>query len=248
MLVALLLGAMFSPAATAEAPDVVVMIHGAGGGGWEYDRWRPVFERAGWKVIANDLKPGRNGLAATRFADYAAQARQWTQIPHRRLVLVGASLGGILALSVAARAQPDALILVNSVAPRGVGKRPRGRRAPAIVRWAGGPIAETRAALPDGDEETVRWAHARWRDESGAVLNEVRAGVRVGRPAAPALVVIGAADTDVPPETGLALARWARADVHLYARTSHIGPLFGRRAAEIAGAAVRWLEARRQPR
>ena len=34
----------------AEKP-LAVMVHGAGGGGWEYFLWEPVFERAGYEVI-----------------------------------------------------------------------------------------------------------------------------------------------------------------------------------------------------
>jgi pimeloyl-ACP methyl ester carboxylesterase len=225
-------------------PDVVIMIHGAGGGGCEYDLWKPVFERAGWKVIARDLQPVEKGLEATTFADYVAQVKQWIPSRRRRLALVGASLGGILALKVAETVSPDALILINSAPPAGVGKPRRVTKYPPVIRWANGPIQDTRDALPDGDEATVQWAHPQWRDESGTVLNMVRQGVAARKPVVPTLVIIGENDTDIAPELSLALARWANADVHQYARTSHIGPLFGKRAEEIATAAERWLRAR----
>ena len=35
----------------------IVCIHGAGGGGWEYAKWDPIFRAAGYRVIANDLVP-----------------------------------------------------------------------------------------------------------------------------------------------------------------------------------------------
>lgn len=225
-------------------PDVVVMIHGAGGGGWEYDRWKPIFERAGWTVIAPDLLPAKGGLAKTSFADYAAQVTHWIPKAHRRLVLVGASMGGVFAMKAAETAKPDALILVNSVAPAGVGKTRSAPAYPSVIRWAHGPVQDTRNALPDGDEETVQWVNPKWRDESGAVLNAVRKGVAVKPPKVSTLSILGANDHDVPSETGLALAKWAGADVQIYARTSHIGPLYGRRATEIAEAACRWLSLR----
>ncbi|HZP81980.1 MAG TPA: alpha/beta fold hydrolase [Chthonomonadaceae bacterium] len=229
--------------ATAAPEDVVVMIHGAGGGGWEYDRWRPVFVRAGWSVIAPDLQPVKAGLAATTFADYVRQVRAWVPRERRRLALVGASLGGILALKAAESLHPDAVVLVNSVPPAGVGASRARKRYPEIVRWANGPLQETRDAMPDSDEATILWAHPRWRDESGAVLNAVAQGIAVRKPACPTLVVLGERDTDIPPATGLALARWAGADVQLYAATSHVGPLLGRRAEEIAAAVRQWVEA-----
>lgn len=51
-------------------PQTIVMIHGAGGGGWEYALWQPIFRAAGYRVIANDLQPVPAGLAVTTFADY----------------------------------------------------------------------------------------------------------------------------------------------------------------------------------
>ncbi len=228
----------------AERQDVVVMIHGAGGGGWEYAKWKPVFEREGWKVIAPDLVPVKAGLAKTTFADYVAQVKSWVPRDHKRLVLIGASMGGILALKAAETLNPEQIILINSVPPLGIGKPSIGKPYPAIIRWANGKIKDTRDSLPDGDETTIQWAHPRWRDESGSVLNTIQRGVKVQKPFASVLVVIGKKDTDIPAATSLALAAWIDADVHLYTGTSHIGPLMGRRADEIAEAVRSWLDTR----
>jgi len=233
---------------SAAPQDVVIMIHGAGGGGWEYDRWKPIFERAGWRVIARDLVPVKAGLAKTTFANYVAQVKSWIPRERKRLVFVGASLGGILALKAAESAKPDAIILINSVPPKGVGNRSNTKPSPPIIRWANGNIQDTRDSLPDGDEATIQWAHPRWRDESGAVLNTARQGIAVRKPTVPVLVVIGANDTDIPAAISLRLARWANADVYQYAKTSHIGPLMGRRTPEIADAAQRWITSRRKKR
>lgn len=234
-----------TPAREAPAASrVAVMIHGAGGGGWEYDRWREAFAAQGWQVIAPDLLPAKAGLANTTFDDYLRQVVAWVPRHRERLVLIGASLGGILALKAAERLKPDALVLINSVSPAGVGPRRPAKRYPAVIRWANGPLKETRDAMPDSDEATILWAHKRWRDESGRVLNAARSGIKAQRPSCPVLVVIGEQDADIPPAASLALARWCRADVHQYAGTSHVGPLLGRRAPEIASAAAHWLEAR----
>ncbi len=222
--------------------EVIVMIHGAGGGGWEYDLWRPVFEGSGRKVIAPDLMPASEGLAATTFADYLRQIDDIASCEWDRLILIGASLGGILALKVAESLHPDAIVLINSVPPAGIDDSWTGKVYPPIVRWANGPLQATREAMPDSDDATILWAHARWRDESGAVLNAVSAGIPAQKPDCQTLVVLGGLDADIPPETGLAVARWSGADVHLYAATSHVGPLLGHRAPHIAQAAMHWLE------
>lgn len=220
-----------------------VLIHGAGGGGWEYARWAPIFTTAGYQVIAHDLQPAAGGLAATTFADYVAQVQAW--LPHEGpLTLVGASMGGIIALQVAAAIKPAALVLINSVPPAGVGTPRVGKVRPAIVRWANGPLAETRAALFDSDEATIQWAWPRWRDESGAVLNQIAAGIAISPPTCPTLVVLSEQDTDIPYQTGLALAAWTKADVLLYHGMSHVGPLLSRRAEEVARTVLAWYQAR----
>jgi len=220
-----------------------ILIHGAGGGGWEYARWTPILTAAGYQVIAPDLQPVAAGLAATTFADYVAQVQGWLPAAGP-ILLVGASMGGILALQVAAALQPAALVLVNSVPPAGVGAPRAGNVRPAIVRWANGPLAETRAALFDSDEATIHWAWPRWRDESGAVLNHIAAGITLPPPTCPTLVVLSEQDTDIPYQSGLALAAWAKADVLLYHGMSHVGPLLSRRAEEVARTVVTWGQAR----
>ena len=81
-----------------------LMIHGAGGGGWEWDVWRRVFLAAGWRVSTPDLRPAAAGLAATTLDDYEAQVHAWIHAASPDVV-VGASLGGLLALNVATQAQ-----------------------------------------------------------------------------------------------------------------------------------------------
>jgi pimeloyl-ACP methyl ester carboxylesterase len=222
----------------------VLMVHGAGGGGWEYDLWSPVFAKAGYAVVARDLVPVRGGYAETRLDDYIAQVVSWAPKDGGPVVLVGASMGGVLALKAAERLSPAAVVLVNSVAPAGVGPKRPAKKNPPVVRWADGPLADTRAAMPDSDEKTILWAWKRWRDESGAVMDALRAGVSCKKPRCPVLAVLGTADTDILHATGLALASWAGADVHTYRNMSHVGPLMSRRAAEVAGAVVGWLRAR----
>ncbi len=222
-------------------PTYVVCIHGAGGGGWEYDRWQPILVAAGYTVIAPDLQPAATGLADTDFDDYLAQVQAWLPTDGA-LILVGASMGGILALKLAAAVEPTALVLINSVPPAGVGPVRAGRSYPPIVEWANGPLAETRAALFDSDEATTRWAWSRWRNESGAVLNATAAGIVVAPPTCPTLVVLGEQDTDIPHQTGLTLAAWAGADVQLYHGMSHVGPLLGQRAPAVAQMVVTWTQ------
>ena len=213
------------------------MIHGAGGGGWEYRFWRPVWERAGWRVVARDLVPAKGGLEATAFADYTAQVSAWANGVRRPLVVVGASLGGALALATAKELKPDALILVNAA-----GTEPAIEREPipAVVRWANGPRKDTEDAMPDSDAATIDFAWPRWRDESGAVMRAVRQGVTFDAPYPRSLVVISERDTDVEPARSERLAARLGADMFRYAGMSHVGPLLSRRGTEVASAVLAW--------
>ena len=227
-------------------PDIAVMIHGAGGGGWEYRFWKPVFEKSGWKVIAPDLQPATGGLAKTTFTNYVNQVVGWVPKSHGKVVIIGASLGGILALKAADQIKPSAVIIVNGVPPSAVPRKENSsQEIPDIIRWAKGPLKDTRDAMPDSDEKTILWAHPQWRDESGAVLRETRTGVSTTPPSCPVLVIIGRNDTDIPPADSRATAAWAKADIFEYANTSHVGPLLGRRASKIATDVTTWLKSRK---
>ena len=217
------------------------MIHGAGGGGWEYDKWKPVFERAGWTVIARDLKPLNNDYAATQLDDYVSQVVNWTP-KHGRVYYVGASMGGLLALKAQERRPVTGIVLVNSVAPLEVDVKRKTANNPPIVRWANGPLKDTEDAMPDSDSKTIRWAWKRWRDESGTVMNQITEGVSAQNPLCSVLVMLGEADTDVPHATGLALAKWTGATVKSYPKMSHVGPLMSRRATEVAQFAADWID------
>ena len=86
------------------------MIHGAGGGGWEFDAWRGTFEAADYPVLTPDMLPSAAGLAATRFQDYLDQL---LDLGLERPILVGASMGAMLALKLAETVNPAALVIIN---------------------------------------------------------------------------------------------------------------------------------------
>ncbi len=231
-----------APAGTA------VMIHGAGGGGWEYDFWRPVFARNGWNVEARDLVPENGDLAQTTFDDYVKQVGGWQKDAPRPLILVGASMGGGIALKAAETLRPDAIILVNSVAPKGFREARDTSDIPDIIRWADGPLKDTEDSMPDSDRRTILWAWKKWRDESGQVVRTLRSGLEVEKPKCPVLVIIGEKDTDIPPEVSRRVAEAYGADVHFYAGMSHVGPLLSTRANEVAVAAQEWVARRMSDR
>jgi pimeloyl-ACP methyl ester carboxylesterase len=238
----------------------VLFVHGAGGGDWEWNIWARVFAAEGFVVRAPDLQPVAGGLAQTRLADYSAQvrthldalrdelaARAEPEAPDksdsqdRKVILIGASLGGLLALMNARDA--DALVLINPMPPAPMNAQlPEESAYPAIIPWGSNASLEsTRRALPDAVEATCLYVFRRWRDESGAVMNAARAGVDIATPDCPLLVLASECDKDVPVSLSAELARSLAAEFVVVSNTSHVGPLLGRNAASVAERAVAWL-------
>ncbi len=235
--------------ALAGIPITSLFVHGAGGGGWEWGVWQRVFAAHDIASAAPDLEPASAGLAATRFADYRDQVlahARAVQPAQAGLVLVGASLGGLLALSVAHEARAAALVLVNPVMPAGIiAARPPAEPYPAIIPWGRErSLSGTRRAMPDADSAAVLHAFRNWRDESGAVLGEARQGIAVEPPHCPILVLSSEFDDDIPPTLSRALAVRHAADFERLPGCSHLGPLLGRRAAVIAERTLGWLRLR----
>jgi pimeloyl-ACP methyl ester carboxylesterase len=224
----------------------VVCVHGAGGGGWEWAIWARVLGARGFGVFAPDLLPAARGLATTRFEDYRAQVLEWCRGMSEAPVLVGASLGGLLALTVVRDVSASALVLVNPLQPSGlVDSLP----SPTVVPWRSRrTLASTRRAMPDADDAARIHAFRRWRDESGAVLDEARAGVAIEAPGCPVLVFASEHDTDVPAESSCLLAATLEADFDQVAGASHVGPLLGRSAARTAERVADWLAHRAMAR
>ena len=100
------------------------MLHGASAGGWCFDKFRDVFEGEGWTVHTPDLighgkdKDGADQkLVGVGLAEYRAEfAAALSALPPQPVIL-GHSMGAVLAQQLAASGLARALILV-SPAPR----------------------------------------------------------------------------------------------------------------------------------
>jgi pimeloyl-ACP methyl ester carboxylesterase len=251
-----------------------LLVHGAGGGGWEWAIWQRVLRARGVDALAPDLVPASDGLAATTLEDYRAQVvalardvatgavaaaaapagqvrgmgnggrREPDRPSMPAPVVVGASLGGLLAAMACEAVAARALVLVNPLPPSPFhALLPARAPSPPVIPWgAGATLASTRRALPDAMDATCEWAWRRWRDESGAVVDAARGGVRVARPDCPVLVIASGADDEVPMAASSALAEAWQADLWRLPGASHVGPLLGRGAAGCAERIVAWVD------
>ena len=118
----------------------IVMLHGANAGGWCFERFRTVFESLGWTCHMPDLIGHGDDAAANQakiagvgMADYRVQLRSFLTSFAVPPVILGHSMGAVLAQQLAAKRLAQALILV-SPAPR-AGILP-------VTRFAGEPIGD----------------------------------------------------------------------------------------------------------
>jgi non-heme chloroperoxidase len=103
----------------------VVMIHGAFAGPWAWEGFAGKFRAAGYKVHIPALRHHTGekppaGLGQTSLTDYAADLNKFLDQLESPPILVGHSMGGLIAQMLAARRETRALILLAPSAPWGV--------------------------------------------------------------------------------------------------------------------------------
>jgi pimeloyl-ACP methyl ester carboxylesterase len=112
-------------AAEKKRKPPVVMIHGGFCGPWAWDEFAARFRAAGYEVATPALrfhdgaKPAA-ALASTSLTDYAADLEKLIAAMKVPPILVGHSLGGLLAQMLAARRNIAAAVLLAPSAPWGV--------------------------------------------------------------------------------------------------------------------------------
>jgi pimeloyl-ACP methyl ester carboxylesterase len=102
----------------------IVMVHGANCGGWCFDEFRKVFEARGFTCHAPDLighgaekETGRGALASVGMADYRAQMTAFVKALPEKPILLGHSMGAVIAQQLASDGLAEKLVLA-SPAPR----------------------------------------------------------------------------------------------------------------------------------
>ena len=225
----------------------VVLVHGAANSARVWTFWRRELEGRGWAVHTPDLRGhGEHAgidLSTTGMADYAADVGAVARSLPRPPVLVGWSMGGLVAMMAAAATRAVACVGLAPSTPRAV-------RDPAVPLRVGTFGAETygitsddpahQPAMPDLDLEERRIALASLSRESLLARDERQAGIAIDRLPCPLLIVTGTGDTSWPRERYADLTLPAQ---HLSVDgASHWGLVLSRRALRtLVPDVVRWL-------
>ena len=240
------------------------MVHGAFCGGWAFDGFRQPFEAAGYACLTPDLRghaAGKRSSAAAQISmsDYAADIAALIRAEPTPPILVGHSLGGLVAQMAAAKSEVAALVLLAPSAPWGVAGASREEAASAFGLYALGPFW-AQAVEPDHsvarlyslDKMEAVASKAVQRQmvaESGRALFEtlnwwldpfMTTQVDAARIRAPVLTASGARDLIHPPSTVRQTGARLNADILLFDGMSHW--LIGEPGWEgVAQACLDWL-------
>jgi pimeloyl-ACP methyl ester carboxylesterase len=244
------------------------MIHGAFCGGWAFDDFRQPFEARGYAVTAPTLRHHDSGrdpppaLGKTSLLDYAADLERLIRGLPETPVLIGHSMGGLLAQMLAARGLASACVLLAPSAPWGVLPSTLFEVASAHTLlltgdyFAGAIVPNSRIARANAldklDTDKRRAIYARFVPESGLATFEVMqwaldmrgaSRVRARDVTCPVLCVVGSDDRINPPSTVARIAAryQGRALFEQFDGFSHW--LIGEEGWErIAARALSWLD------
>ncbi len=242
------------------------MVHGAFGGGWMFDTFRRPFEQAGHTVLTPDL-PGHEPAAARStvrdrsMSDYAAAIVKLCVAQPESPILIGHSLGGLVAQLAAARTPVKALILLAPSAPWGVAGVTMEEAISAVSLYALGPYwsmaidpdyPSARRYLFDRLPREARKAQfAKMSAESGRALWETlnwwldpfgTTKVDPSAVRAPVLALAGGRDAIHPPSTVATTAKRLGGEIRVFADMSHW--LVGEPGwDDVADACLGWLDA-----
>ena len=242
----------------------VVMVHGGFCGGWAYESFRGPFEAAGYSCLAPDLRghaPDDRGgaVVGVSMSDFAKDIAALINAQPEPPVLVGHSMGGLVAMMAAARAPVRALILLAPSPPWGVAGSSMEEAASALSLHALGPFclqsidpdyASARLYILDRlDKEARKVAFTRMKAESGRALWEtlnwwldpfMTTQVAGDRIRAPALAMVGDRDLIHPPSTVRQTAERLKAEIKVFPGMSHW--LIGEEGWEVvAETCLEWL-------
>lgn len=244
--------------------STIVMVHGAFCGGWAFETFRAPFEAAGHTVVAPDLRGHGPQEPAERvvnvsMTDYAADVAALCAALPEPPVLLGHSMGGLVAQMAARRARPRALVLLAPSAPWGVAGSSFEEAATAfgvqmLGPFSGGAVDPdislmnrySLSRMPKGEKRPIL---SRLRPESARALREtlnwwldpfMTTSVGPGGLGVPALAIAGEHDLVHPPATVRLTAARVGASFRQMPGMSHW--VVGEPGHEaVAEAVLRWL-------
>jgi pimeloyl-ACP methyl ester carboxylesterase len=229
------------PARPSRPP--MLMVHGIMGGAWYFAKWLEFFSARGHPAYALNLRGHHGSRPVEEFGrvsvtDYVSDVRDAAQGLRERhagasLILVGHSMGGLVAQKAAESLAPGAVVLLSAVPPRGI----------PLLCWAlfrreinhAVAMLASRAIVADPKDVAALFLNrvdpteavsflSRWTPASGRAGREIafgRIAVDGERITCPVLVIAGAEDVAIPPRIQGRVAKKYGAAFRVYEGNAH---------------------------
>ena len=226
----------------------VILVHGAANSGRVWTYWQGELARRGWSSHALDLRGHGASAAAelgtTRMADYADDVVALGRTLREPPILIGWSMGGLVAMMAAARVHARVCVGLAPSTPTRTFDASIPLRAGAFGPDEYGIVdrdPNRQPAMEDLDRDERLIALASLGLESRLARDERKAGIVIGDMPCPVLIVTGTGDTQWPRQRYDDLPFGA--DRLEIVGASHWGLVLNRRVLSGMGSAVsRWLE------
>lgn len=234
------------PTTMTDRPPVI-LVHGSVSSAQIWTFWRRELTARGWPTYAVDLRghghSDRTDLSHISMHDYAADVRSLAGQLRQPPVVIGWSMGGLVAMMVTAAGDAAACVgLAPSVPARQVDASLALRVGEFGAEEYGitSSDPEEQPTMPDLDREERVIALASLGRDSRSARDERKAGIIIESLPRPLLIVTGTADRLWPRERYDDL--WLEADQITVDGASHWGLVLNRRAlATTIPEVLRWL-------
>jgi pimeloyl-ACP methyl ester carboxylesterase len=251
------------PSAPTSHPPVL-LIHGIFAGAWVFEDAQRWLAKRGYSSYAVDLR-GRGASApvaeigrvpASAFVEDALAAARIVSGRHNRAapIVIGHSMGGLLAQKIAEAGMARAVVLICSAPPRGIPVLGRTLLARMMMPRYLVPLLLSRplvATRPDADAMILNGVqpeqrspiYAKLTADSGRAGRELALGairVDASRVRCPVLSVVSLDDRFVPPRVGRAIAKRYEATLVELAGRAHF-PLGEPGHEDLLATIERWL-------
>lgn len=226
----------------------LLFIHGLGHGAWCWDDWLAAARESGRTAYALSLRghgASEGSTKGARLADYESDVIRAARHIGDRPILVGHSLGGLVAQRAAARAGAGAVVLLATIPPRPavhtVLRVLRHQPAEALRYIVGRPLRlAPKMFFADPADPAAREAARHLQAESALVQYQLLFHRPRALPSIPVLSVASADDRLVPVTSARATARRFGGDFHVLDGVGH-DLMLGRSSRQAWDVIADWL-------
>lgn len=236
----------------------LLFVHGCFGGTWMWEKLLNFFSSKGFSCYAPTLRGhgprATLDLVQVHMGDYVQDALQAAKLAQGTPIVIGHSLGGLVALRYAVRHAAKAVIAIDPSPPQEAASIQMSQKEIEAIPEVYGPKqagmpqgAQIRQALPDMPKELLEKLPQVLGPESGTARRERKAGISVpaDKIKAPLLFVAAQKGNSLPFGIGQAQTKKSAevydADFEVIKSATHPGIIMGNHWPETARTIYNWL-------